>query len=661
MGSNPTLSATFPVDQAPASPAWRSARLPQEAPRRPRPRTADRKADDMSDRLGREGHEVDVCVIGGGMAGLCAAIASARTGARTALVQDRPVLGGNASSEVRMHICGAHGEHNKETGILEELQLANLDRNTGLVWPVWDHVLWAAARFQPGLELLLNASVTDAACEGDRIASVRAWQGTTQVWHEVRADLFIDCSGDSILAACTPAAWREGRESADEFGEDIEPQAADGKTMGNSILIQVRRTDRAQPFVPPRWAYKFTRPEDLPHRLDGVEPRNFWWLEIGGLDDTIGDAERLRDELLKIAYGVWDYIKNYAPERKKAANWAIHWVGSVPGKREGRRYEGDHILTQRDVEAGGRFDDVVAFGGWTMDDHHPAGILYPGKPTIFHPAPSPFGIPLRCLYSQNVEDLLFAGRNISVTHAALSATRVMATCSVIGQAAGTAAALCARHGCTPRGLHERHLAELQRTLMDDDCFLPGFVRQVDPLSAAAALGGQGQGLANLLDGHDRDRPGEPHGWTGPLGEPVELRWDRPVEVGGLRLVFDSDLNDPKRMPHAYPVEADRPGLPGRLLRAFRVEVEDEGGAWRTVHRERENRRRLVRLPVRARTAAVRFVPEATWGDEEARVFSLEATARGLERLPDPPEGPPISEVREALGPSDLAPPAKGQG
>ena len=216
--------------------------------------------------------------------------------------------------------------------------------------------------------------------------------------------------------------------------------------MGNSLLIQLRRTDEPQPFVPPRWAYKFTRPDDLPHRLRGVQAHNFWWIEVGGLGDTIREAERTRDELMKIVYGVWDYIKNHAPERAQAANWAVEWIGSLPGKRENRRYVGDHILTQNDVRAGGPFEDIVAYGGWSMDDHHPAGILYPGRPTIFHPAPSPYGIPYRSLYSRNVTNLLFAGRNISVTHAALSSTRVMATCSLLGQAAGTAAALCVRRG-----------------------------------------------------------------------------------------------------------------------------------------------------------------------------------------------------------------------
>jgi len=135
-------------------------------------------------------------------------------------------------------------------------------------------------------------------------------------------------------------------------------------------------------------------------------------------------------------------------------------VGFLPGKRESRRYEGDVIVTQNDVRAGGHFDDLVAYGGWTMDDHHPGGIAWKGEPNIFHPAPSPFGIPYRALYSRNVTNLFCAGRNISVTHAALSATRVMATCATMGQAAGTAAAIAIREGKLPRDVARDHIEEL---------------------------------------------------------------------------------------------------------------------------------------------------------------------------------------------------------
>lgn len=606
-------------------------------------------------------HDVDVCVIGGGMAGICAAMASARNGARTLLIHDRHVLGGNASSEIRMWICGAHGKHNKETGILEEIQLANLHRNPGLNYSIWDSVLYEKCFFQPSLTTLLNCSVNDATMDGSTIVNVRAWQTTTQTWHTVEARQFIDCSGDSILAPLTGAACRRGREAASEFDEDIEPEAADAKTMGNSLLIQMHRTNEPVPFKPPSWAYRFESPEDLQHRVRGIRANNFWWIEVGGLQDTIRDGEQIRDELMKIIYGVWDYLKNQAPECEQLANFDVHWIGSHPGKRENRRYEGDLIMSQRDVEAGGVFEDVVAYGGWSMDDHHPAGLYFPGKPTIFHPAPSPYGIPYRCLYSRNLDNLLFAGRNISVTHAALSSTRVMATCAVLGQAAGTAAALCSRHGCSPREIGRHHLATLQKTLMFDDCFLPGSRYPVHDITQAANITARGEGLERLRDGIERDRDDSEHGWTGRVGDTIELTWDHQVNVAALRLVFDSDLNAEKRMPCAYPVSSNRNAMPNMLAKAFTVETRDASGQWQVAASVEDNARRLIELEIARQTRGLRLRYLANWADGDrapARLFSLDVLERYSGKLADVPKGPTFQSVVISMNPDDLKPPAK---
>ncbi|MBT3275205.1 MAG: FAD-dependent oxidoreductase, partial [Spirochaetales bacterium] len=369
-------------------------------------------------------HDVEFCVIGGGMAGLIAAISAARKGTKTALVQDRPVLGGNASSEIRMWISGAHGDNNHETGILEEIQLENSYRQTYPSYSVWDSVLWEKARFQENLLLFLNCSVNKVEHENSRITGVTGWQMTTETWHSIRADLFADCTGDGTIGAIAGAEFRIGREKRGDHDESIAPETADKKTMGMSCLIQARETDRFQEYIPPTWAYRYNNDGEFPereHTLTGTQ--NFWWLEVGGTDDSIHDSEDLRDELVKIAYGVWDHIKNRGDHG--ADNWVLDWTGFLPGKRESRRFIGDHILTQNDVEAEGRhFEDIVAFGGWTMDDHFPEGFYKKQGGTIFHPAPSPYGIPYRCLYSKNIKNLFIAGRNISATHAALSSTRV---------------------------------------------------------------------------------------------------------------------------------------------------------------------------------------------------------------------------------------------
>ena len=605
----------------------------------------------------------DFCVVGGGIAGLCAALAAARHGAKTVLVQDRPMLGGNASSEIRMHICGAHGPNRRETGLLEEIQLENLRYNAGSCWPVFDSVLWGLARREPNLSLLLDASVCACETAEDRsIRSVRAWQGTTQRWIEVAARLFADCSGDAVLAPLSGADYRVGREARAEYGESEAPPEADACTMGSSILFQTMEFATPQDFTPPPWAIDFTAPERR-HWVEnrGIDPTrsNFWWIEVGGADDTIGNAERHRDELLAIAYGVWDYVKNHSAIRDRLRNFGLEWVGSLPGKRESRRYLGDHVLAQGEVQSGGVFPDVVAYGGWLIDNHYPKGFWHDGPGTKYTDCPSPFGIPYRSLYSRNVPNLLFAGRDISCTHVAMSATRVMATCGLCGQAVGTAAAIAAREHADPRDVSRGPLlAELQRTLLEDDCMLPGLRREVRGPCAAARLSSdlhpsdrsttrppdhqttrppdQDDGVARLRDGMDRDWDDGGHGWRAPLGSAAEYRFAEEIELREARLVFDSFLdrrekdrplggNDECSQGRYYRALADRPrAVPATLVRAFRIDRLDADGAWKPEAEVTDNHQRLVRVPLNCRARGLRLVPLATWGAPDAHVFAFDA-------------------------------------
>lgn len=557
----------------------------------------------------------DFCVVGGGMAGICAAVAAARHGARTVLVQDRPVLGGNASSEVRMWICGAHGKDNKEGGILEELMLESLRWNPALHYNVWDHILQNFVAREPNLTLLLNCTCTGVKTDGDSISRIDAWQMTTQTVYGIEAKSYADCSGDSVLRV-SGAEFRRGREARHEFNESHAPEKADSKTMGNSILFQLRETRIHRPFVAPSWARTF-REGDLPHRGLNVCNNNFWWMEYGGVLDTIGDSETIRDELLKIAYGVWALIKNHP--NGEAANYELEWIGAVPGKRENIRYVGDHILNQNDIEAEGRFDDIVAYGGWSMDDHHPEAIFHPGEPTIFHPAPSPFGIPFRCLYSKNIRNLYFAGRNISATHMGMSSTRVMATCAIMGQAIGTAAAIGVENGLSPREIYERRMSELQNTLMDDDCYLPWKKRVIPEMSRQAAKSPE----ETLRSGVERSIGAEENLWKGPLGSTLEYIFDKPRQVESGRIVFDSDFANKKMMPCCYPLDGYDAKMPGTLVRKFRVETLDGDGEWRVLSREDDNIRRFVKFPIGKEVKGVRLVPEESWGSAEARVFAFD--------------------------------------
>ncbi len=547
----------------------------------------------------------DFVVVGGGMSGLAAAVAAARNGVKTLLVQDRPMLGGNASSEIRMWICGAH---QKETGLLEEVECDNYFYNPTLKYTLWDDVLFSFAHQEPNLMLLLNTTVEDVHMEGDAIALIQAWNLVQYTRYDISGKFFADCSGDSILRL-SGAEWRAGREAKSEFNESHAPDFADAKTMGNSILIQLRKTDVHRPFRAPEWAYHYTE-ETAPKRRLQAANDNFWWMEFGGVRDTIKDADEIRLELMKIAYGVWEYIKNHSD--KRGYEWELDWIGKLPGKRENVRYVGAHMLSQTEVEAGGLFKDVIGHGGWSMDDHHPEAIYYPGAPTIFHPAPSPYGIPYRSLYSKNVRNLFFAGRNISATHMAMSSTRVMATCAVMGQAVGTAAALACRNNTTPNGVYEKHLAELQATLLDQDQFIPGLKREVSALTRA----GKSSHPA-LADGDDRNNAAYI-----PLNLSCSIEFEKEESISGCRIIFDSDLGDYKKMRCQEGVQAAVAFAPS-FTRDFTLEAKVKG-EWIGLADVKDNHHRLVMpkfAPVKA--TAVRLVPKRTWGGESARLFSFE--------------------------------------
>lgn len=555
-------------------------------------------------------HKVDFCVVGGGLAGLCAAVSAARNGVKTALVQDRPVLGGNSSSEIRMWVCGAHGKDNRETGIIEEIILENFYQNTGLKYSVWDSVLYEKARFEENILLLLNTSCFDAVVEDGRISSIRCWQTCAETFHTIEAEYFADCSGDSVLAPLTGAEFMYGREAKSEFSETIPPDKADSKTMGMSCLFQIRETPSKKTFVPPEWAYVYETDEDLPYK-DHELTNNFWWIELGGDGDCIHDTDKYRDELLKIAYGVWDHIKNRGDHG--ADNWELEWIGFLPGKRESRRYVGEHVVTQNDVEAAGRFDDVVAYAGWTMDDHFPEGFNYKdGHPTIYHPAPSPWGIPYRSLYSKNIKNLFFAGRNISVTHAALSSCRVMATCAILGQAVGTAVALACNNHLLPK---EVDVHALQQRLLFDDCFIPFIKREISPICAGAELshsmvrGGICRGEKNLT--------------RVDYGEEICYRFKRPEHINGVRIVFDSDLNRGyHNMPCCYPLDEKNYKLPKTLVRDFEVIYTTADGVSEILS-VKNNRKRFVKLSVAKDVAEIKLKPLSGWGCEKAGIFAFE--------------------------------------
>lgn len=576
-------------------------------------------------------HDVDLCVVGGGLAGICAAVAAARHGAKVAIMHDRPMFGGNCSSEIRMWVCGAANGamDTRETGIVEELELENCYRNPYKNYSIWDSVMYQIVRFQDNITMILNCSCLDAEMADDKtIKNITGWQLTTQQYHEVTAKIFADCSGDSILAPLTGAEFRWGREAKSEFNESIAPDEADGHTMGLSCMIQGREYTEERKYIPPFWAEKFTG-----EKLYGRKPNmkswseNFWYIELGGMGNTIADSEVLRDELQEIAFGMWDYVKN-SGECEDTENWDLDWVGMIPGKRESRRYVGDHMLSQNDIEAEGRFDDMVAFGGWTMDDHHPMGFRYPGAPNIHHPAPDPFGIPYRCLYSKNIDNLMFAGRNISATHMGMSATRVMATCGTMGQAVGTAAAIAVKKDTTPRGVYENHIRELQNDLMNDDCYLPWHAKEINELTKSAKVSSDGEYTENLFNGHERNFGETENGWIGNKGGSVTFTLDAAKPVDHVRFVFDSFLNRKPVGNYHHNMDSNvllnrEPIVPPyTLVKEFDVTYKLADGTEETIKVE-NNYQRLVKVPVGKDVTEVKVTFKETWGAEKAHVFAVE--------------------------------------
>ena len=562
-------------------------------------------------------HTTDLCVVGGGIAGVCTAVSAARNGIKVILMQDRPVLGGNASSEIRMWMGGAKGKDTRETGIIEEMMLENYYINKSLSFNVWDDVIYGIVRSEKNITLLLNCSCLDAMCDGNRIISVKGWQMTSETFHTVKAKYFADCSGDSILAPLTGAEYMLGRESKSDFGETIPPNEADKRTMGMSILLQPRETDHKCEFIPPDWAYVYEDDAALherPHHI-GIDT-NFWWIELGGMQDSIHDTDALHDELLKIAYGVWDHVKNKGDHG--ADNWELDWIGALPGKRESRRYVGEYVVTQNDVEAGGKFEDAVAYAGWSMDDHFPEGFYYAGgHPTIYHPAPSPWCLPLRALYSKKTDNLVFAGRNISVTHAALSSCRVMSTCGTLGQAIGTAVALAVK---ADKHIRDINIKEIQQTLLYDDSYIPGVKREVSALTQKAKTNSRFEVLKN---GYDRPVGNIDNSVLISMGENIEYVFDNYEDVTEIRIIFDSDLNRPRyNMPCMFRLHEEYYKVPKTLVKSFRITAHTENGDI-VVFETSKNRQRMNKISVNLKVDKITLTVLDTWGNEKANIFSLD--------------------------------------
>lgn len=613
-------------------------------------------------------HSYDVVVIGGGMSGLCAAIASARQGASTALVQDRGVFGGNASSEMRMHISGASchwGKKNaSETGILMELQLENKYLNDSYNYSIWDGVLWSAALETKNLTVFMNTTMERVHSDGKAIQGVDCYQMTTERRLRLVGDVYLDCTGNGTLGYFAGAAYAIGREGRAAYGEKDAPEVPDGETMGNTIYFVAEDRGRPVKFTKPSWAYTFDE-SDFVHRYHGdivvyhdaddvvvLKPgedyadhadqlvekydvkSGYWWIELGGdWKDIIGQAEEIRWELYRTIYGVWDHIKNGGDHG--AENYELVWVGNLPGTRESRRLLGDHILTEQEILANARHPDAVAYGGWPMDEHVAPGFRAKGAiPSRVRSFPGLYTIPYGCYCSANISNLMMAGRNISASKLAMGSTRVMATCAVGGEAAGTAAAMASRLGLTPRAFGQTHMAELQQELLKNDCYIPGLRNQdqedLAPRARVSASSQQpGYEAGQVLSGIARtEEGGEVNLWRsqamGPEGERLRLDWSEPVSIGQVRLTLDPDLSEERciSVSKAF-LDKEPVGVPVTLLRDYTLTAYREGRAvWSRRVEGNYQRLNVLDLPQAVEADCLELHVQATNGCPEARVFEV---------------------------------------
>ena len=403
----------------------------------------------------------DFVVVGGGVAGMCAAISAARLGSRVALVQDRKVFGGNNSSEVRVGLGGRLniGRFPALGYLLNEFGPARKgNARTADVYE--DEKKAAAIAAEKNITAFTGYRVTSVRKEGARIVSVTATQVDDYTEILLEGDYFADCTGDATLGVLAGAQWAMGRESKQTYGEPSAPDQPDGITLGASV----------------QW-YSETRPErvdfpdidwGLPIDEETVQNarRGQWYWEVGMRDDMVQEAERIRDYGMYVAYSNWSYLKNHSRFRDEVACEDLAWLSFYAGKRESRRLFGDHILTENDLLNFIQYPDGCVSTSWYIDDHEPdpENAARFKEPWLSRGRLTPldyYPIPFRCLYNRDVENMFMAGRNISVSHLALGTVRVMRTCAMEGEVIGMAADLCRRRQCLPRQVYPDYFDDLK--------------------------------------------------------------------------------------------------------------------------------------------------------------------------------------------------------
>jgi hypothetical protein len=587
----------------------------------------------------------DVVVLGGGLAGVSAAIQAARLGARVALVEREQVLGGLSSALFGIHILGATEHGNRpwaqETGLVEELELEALHEGAFFepapgVIPYfnsrWSDLLRRKCE-EAGVHLYLKSLALSAERTGFKVSEVTIAQGSR---HELRRltieHALVDATGDGDIAASLGCSFRYGREGREEFKECFAPEQPDLNVAGASLIYWLVNTGKPVEFTPPPGTPVYKDASDViygapPVVRDGRSVVISWATEWGGHLDTLRDEDIIYRKLLEQIYATVDWVKNRSPYAEAMANYQLAWISPLLGKRESRRFIGDYTLTQHDLYPQERLFDRVAYGGFPIDQHEAAAD--PERPRIvYYDWPDLYDIPLRALYSKDLDNVLFAGRNISGTHVAHGSYRVMKTCGAMGQAVGACAAFCAAYGTTPRGVARMYLDELQQTLLREDATILGLTND-DPLDLArkATVSASSESpdlpAAAVTDGHNRQLADAPaHKWVaeGLFPQYVTLHFKRPTKIGAAQLTFDTNLNSYRGAQFAPRAIPETP-------KHYRVWLAT-GGQGEVVAEEEANYQRVRRHEFEPREAE-QLVLEVieTNGSTHAGVYELRAYER----------------------------------
>ena len=581
--------------------------------------------------------EADIFVAGGGLAGVCAALSAARHGSKVILAQDRSRLGGNASSEIKMHPLGSRFGF-REGGIIEELCLENSYKNEQMAWEIWDLTLYDKVIREPNIKLLLDSTLYRAEMKGDQIDSVWVRCDKTEHLYHIKSHLYLDCTGDSRLGLEAGAEMRVGRESSDEFDESLADYDPPGTTQGSSILFTAREHSRPIEFAPPTWARHITDSDLFGRSVDSSWNYGYWWIELGGVYDTIRDNERLRFELLAVVLGVWDHIKN-SGRYPDSANWALETVGMIPGKRDSRRLMGDTIMTQHHIQGKWKeLTDGVAFGGWTMDDHPALGFdAKDRKPYRPVKAPEAYNIPLGSLYSKNIANLMMAGRNISCSHVAFSSTRVMKTTSVIGQAAGAAAHLMVQNQMLPRAFRRDagKVRQLQQTLLRDGAMImslkaddPDDLTKSAHITASSSL--RGTNPENVISGFTYDlKDVYENRWVTSMENGrafLRFEWPQAVKLSKVQIVHDTGLHRSLTMSTAEDrLRNQILGPQPETARTYRIIGIRPNGETIQLGAASNNYQRLRRHQFdQVEVRELKIMIETSWDSEEVGIYEVRA-------------------------------------